>query len=168
MVYPTRFGRIIACSARMKMHLTETGSWTGILFDLMIDSGTAIFTGKDIYRGRFPDRMTLRSETIEQLEGALMLLEVFDWRTTYQPEDVGSTVDDGGSWSLDASNRGRSVSSRGDNASPSYRSANETTLHEERYGLLREATFEALRFSVPFGFKPNKLEAEQASGGNGG
>lgn len=152
----------------MKIHLTETSAWIGNLFDLRIDSGVASFKGSDIYSGRLPEKITLRPETLEQLDGALTMLEVFNWRDAYRPEDVGSTVDDGGSWSLDASNRGKSISSKGDNASPSYRSPDITTLHEERYGLLREAIFAALRFSVPFGFTSNKQPAEQVSGGNGG
>jgi hypothetical protein len=151
---------------RMKIHLTETSAWTGNLFDLMIDSGVATFTGSDSYSGRFPEKITLRPETLEQLDGAITMLEVFDWRDAYRPEDVGSTVDDGGSWSLDASNHGKSISSKGDNASPSYRSSDMTTLHEERYGLLREAIFAALRFSVPFGFTSNKQEAEQGGDGD--
>ena len=152
----------------MKIHLTETSAWTGNLFDLRVDSGVATFAGTDIYAGRFPETTTLRPETLQQLDGALTMLDAFDWRETYRPEDVGSTVDDGGSWSIDASNRGRSVSSTGHNAWPSYRSTDITALHEERYGLLREAIFAALRFSVPFGFAPNKQEAEHVVGGNGG
>jgi hypothetical protein len=111
--------------------------------------------------------MTLRQETIDQLEGVLRLLEVFDWRETYRPEDVGSTVDDGGSWSLEASDGGKSISSRGEDAAPGYRGSDTTSLHEERYGLLREATFAALRFSVPFRFTSKKQEAEHVVGGSG-
>lgn len=144
----------------MKIHLTETSAWTGNLFDLRIESGVATFMGTDIYMKRFPETMTLRPETMEQLGGALTFLEVFNWREVYRPEDVGSTVDDGGSWSLEASDRGKSVLTRGDNASPSYRSPNMTALHDERYGLLREAVFAALRFSVPFGYTPDKQSAQ--------
>jgi len=135
----------------MKIHLTETSAWTGNLFDLRIDSDVASFVGSDIYQDRFPETMTLRPETIEQIGGALTLLAIFDWREEYRPEDVGSVIDDGGSWSLVASVDGKSVHSRGFNASPSYGSPSTTTLHEERYGLLREAVFAALQFSVPFG-----------------
>ena len=152
----------------MKIQLTETSAWTGNLLDLRIDAGVATFSGSDIHAERFPETLTLRLETLEQLDGALTMLEVFDWRDAYRPEDVGSTVDDGGSWSIDVSNHGRSISSKGDNAWPSYKSADVTALHQERYGLLREAIFEDLHFSVPFGFRPNRQESEQVSGGNGG
>jgi|GEM_PF-2725561 len=150
----------------MKIHLTETSTWTGNLFDLRIDSGVATFTGSDIYKGRFPEMMPLRPETIKQVDDALTMLGVFDWREMYRPEDIGSVVDDGGSWSLDASNFGKSISSKGFNASPSYRSLSATTLHEERYGLVREAIFAALRYSIPLGSRPDKQEAEQAVDGN--
>lgn len=147
----------------MKIHLTETSAWTGSLFDLKIDSGVATFAGSDIYQGRFPETMTLRPETIDQIEGALTLLAVFDWREVYRPEDIGSVVDDGGSWSLDATVGGMKAHSTGFNASPSYGSPSTTTVHEERYGLLREAIFAALRISVPFGFRPKNQEAQQAA-----
>lgn len=145
----------------MKIHLTETSAWTGNLFDLKIDSGVATFAGSEIYQCRFPETMTLRPETIEQIDGALTLLGVFDWREEYRPEDIGSVVDDGGSWSLHASVGGMIVRSTGFNASPSYGSPSMTTVHEERYGLLREAIFAALRFSIPFGFRPKNQEAQQ-------
>lgn len=147
----------------MKIRLSETSAWTGNLFDLRIDSGVATFAGTSNYEGRFPATMTLRPETIEQLEGVFTMLNVFGWRVAYRPEDVGSTVDDGGSWSLEASSGGKSIFSRGDNASPSYNSSDVTSLHEERYGLLRDAIFAALRFSVPFGFTSNKQPAEQGA-----
>ena len=154
---------LLRCAKNMKIHLTEASAWTGYLFDLKIESGVATFAGSDIYQGRFPDTMSLRPETIEQIEGALILLAVFDWRELYRPEDIGSVVDDGGSWSLDASVGGMTVHSTGFNASPSFRSPSTTTIHEERYGLLREAIFAALRFSVPFSFRPKNQEAQQAA-----
>ena len=151
----------------MKLHLTEVSAWTGLLYDLQIESGTASFSGSDDYRDRFPGKFKLREETERQIEDVVELLSVFEWRARYRPEDVGSVVDDGGSWSLSATFGDRSVECRGENAFPGYRSSAATTLDEERLGLLRCGIFAALRLSIPFGFSSENQRAEQAMRGNG-
>lgn len=151
----------------MKLHLTQVSAWTGLLYDLQIESGTALFSGSDDYRDQFPGRFKLREESERQIEGVVELLSVFDWRARYRPEDVGSIVDDGGSWSLVVVVGDRSVESCGENAFPSYRSSADTALDEERLGLLRCGIFAALRLSVPFGFSSENQRAEQAMRGNG-
>jgi hypothetical protein len=150
----------------MKLHLTESSAWIGLLYDLKIESGEVSFTGSHIYDGRFPSRFKLRNESNGQIEDGIHLLDIFHWRPIYQPEDVGSTVDDGGSWSLSAIVGDRTVASAGQNAFPSYRSASTTALHEERFGLLRTTVFAALQLSVPFGYSAAKQKAEQDGGGN--
>lgn len=149
----------------MKLQLTERSAWTGDLFRLLIEADTATFWGSDVYTQKFPASMPLRGESIEELQGAMDLLGVFNWRAVYRSEDVGSIVDDGGSWCIKLSVSGRMMSSRGFNAYPSYKSSDMTTLNEERYGLLREAVFTALNRSVPYGFTLKRQEAEQNAAG---
>ncbi|HEY1123554.1 MAG TPA: hypothetical protein VGE67_18195 [Haloferula sp.] len=136
----------------MKLHLKEEGSWAGILFDLVISSGEVVFAGHESYAGRLPGKFTLREGSLERLEAAFGLLELPCWKPVYRPEDIGSVVDDGESWSLDVEFGGVRVSSRGSNAYPSFKLATETSLFGERWNLLREAVFSTLDFSVPFGW----------------
>jgi len=136
----------------IELKITERSAWTGDLYRLQIESGKAKFWGSDIYEGRFPDTMPLKEQSVEELDGAITLLGVLNWRKVYRPEDVGSVVDDGSSWELTLVTDQGKVSSKGYNASPSYKSSDITSLNEERFGLLREAIFTALNHSTPFDF----------------
>ena len=145
----------------MKLRITEKSAWTGILYEVSIDGDSASFTGAEIYRDRLPANIALRPESVQQLEDAISFLELQEWRDSYRPEDVGSVVDDGGSWHCVLEVAGSTTSSAGDNAFPSYSSPSATSLHEERFGLLRESVFAALKLSVPFGSYAGQTKAEQ-------
>ena len=149
----------------MKLRLTEKSAWTGLLYEVSIDGGVASFTGAEVYRDLFPAEVTLRPESLKQLEDAISFLELPRWRDSYRPEDVGSVVDDGGSWRVDFGAADKIMSSAGANAFPSYASPTTTTLYEERFGLLRESVFAALKLSVPLGSHAAQTNAEQAAGG---
>ncbi|MCW1926190.1 hypothetical protein OKA05_26770 [Luteolibacter arcticus] len=140
----------------MKLHLKEESSWTGTMYDLIIGSDAVVFAGFETYRDRFPAKFSLREGSLERLEAALKLLELESWKASYRPEDVGSVVDDGGSWTLDFEFRDRRVLSNGVNAYPSFRYPAETSLHEERWHLLKEAVFSTIGFSVPFGWNAKR------------
>ena len=144
----------------MKLRITENSAWTGLLYEVSIDGDAASFTGAEIYRDRLPTNIALRPESVQQLEDAIAFLELPRWRDSYRPEDVGSVVDDGGSWHVDLEVTDRIMRSAGDNAFPSYSSPSTTSLHEERFGLLRESVFAAIKLSVPFGSHAGQTKAE--------
>ena len=145
----------------MKLRITEKSAWTGLLYEVSIDGDAASFTGAEIYRDRFPANIALRPESVQQLKDATSFLELEQWRDSYRPEDVGSVVDDGGSWNCVLDVTGSIMRSAGDNAFPSYSSPSTTSLHEERFGLLRESVFAAIKLSVPYGCHAGQTKAEQ-------
>lgn len=135
----------------MKLLFKERSSWSkDDLFRITIEGDIATFWGNHNYTKLFSEFMRIGEEPLKELEGALDFLDVYNWQEFYSPSDIGILILDGGLWSLELSDDGRSVSSSGSNAYPSYKSVETTTLKPERYSLLRDFVFTALNSSNRF------------------
>jgi hypothetical protein len=117
------------------------------------------FRGSGDYERLVTQRIPASDEQIEAFFSALELIQVWDWRSDYDPEDVGATVDDGSSWSFIASDGPRQVRCGGVNAYPSYADARQTSLDGGRFTLLRAAMYEC------FGIETYIYLAKRATNG---
>src|SRR5579871_5759738 len=85
------------------------------------------FRGSGEYQRLVLQRIAVSVEQVASFFAALDLIEVWDWRNDYDPEDVGVTVLDGSAWSFVASFEGRDCRCGGVNAYPSFSDVNLTT-----------------------------------------
>jgi hypothetical protein len=86
-------------------------------------------------------RIPANDERIAAFKDALDLLDVWSWRSDYDPDDVGFMTDDGSSWSFAASIGDQQCKCGGVNAYPSFRDASQTTLDGGRYAMLLAAMY---------------------------
>jgi hypothetical protein len=73
---------------------------------------------------------------------ALELLQIWEWRSDYDPRDIETTVDDGSSWMFVASYGERQCRCGGVNAYPSFVDPRQTAMDRDRFGLLRAALYQ--------------------------
>ena len=92
-------------------------------------------------------------DRIESFIASLDLLDVWNWRPDYDPEECGDSVIDGMSWTIQGLIGGREINAGGGNAYPSFRDAAASSLDPERYAFL------VLAFHRSFGiqFSPNSV-----------
>jgi hypothetical protein len=116
---------------------------------------------------RLVTRRIPASETqIDEFFSAVDLIEVWDWRSDYDPSDVGATVDDGSSWSFTASDGERQCHCGGVNAHPSFADRNVTTLDRGRFALLLAALYDC--FGIEGYIQQARLFAASPKQGSGG
>lgn len=87
-------------------------------------------------------RIPASEQQIASFFAALDLIQVWDWRPDYDPDDVGVTVDDGSCWSFVASLGSRQCRCGGVNAYPSFGDPKVTTTNRGRFALLHAAMYE--------------------------
>lgn len=97
------------------------------------------FRGSGEYERLVLQRIPARVEQIDSFFAALELLQVWDWRSDYDPGDVGFAVMDGSAWSFSASFEERHCRCGGCNGYPSYADPKHTTIDRGRFTLLLAA-----------------------------
>lgn len=107
------------------------------------------FRSKGSYRDPAIGRVPVSERQLSRFVAALDLLDVWNWKRHYQPEDAGYMVDDGGSWSFKALIGGRSCATHGTNAYPAFEDASQTAIDAERLGLLLAAMQDILGITLP-------------------
>ena len=100
--------------------------------------------------------MPVTDAQIERFTAALDLLQVWEWRDDYDPEDIEIgcansltwVIEDGGAWWFKARLNERTCRSAGGNAFPSYADHRVSSLAAERFALLRTAFHETFAIDV--------------------
>ena len=70
---------------------------------------------------------------------ALDLIQVWEWRNDYNPDELGVEVCDGSAWSFSADIGGRNCHCSGTNSYPSFINPKQTTTKRGRFALLQAA-----------------------------
>ncbi len=90
------------------------------------------FRGSGEYQRLVLQRIPASVEQIASFRAALDLIQVWDWRNDYDPNDIGCVVEDGSAWTFVASFEGRDCRCGGVNAYPSFADVNLTTTDRGR------------------------------------
>lgn len=95
--------------------------------------------------GRYSHLVTQRipaSETqINSIIHAFNLLDVWQWRNDYHPNDLDREVLDGASWAFNVAFNDQTNRSAGSNAYPAFSDPAETSLSRDRFDLLVAAVY---------------------------
>jgi hypothetical protein len=116
------------------------------------------FRGSGNYERLVTRRIPASDAQIEEFFSALDLIQVWGWRSDYDPGDVGVTVEDGSSWSFVASGGSRECRCGGVNAYPSFADPKQTTVDRGRFALLHAAMYDC--FGIEDYIQEAKLSAE--------
>jgi hypothetical protein len=116
------------------------------------------FRGSGDFERLVTRRIPASDTQIEEFFSALDLIQVWDWRSDYDPGEVGATVEDGSSWTFVASTGSRECRCGGVNAYPSFADPKVTTLDRGRFALLRAAMYDC--FGIEGYIQQAKLFAE--------
>lgn len=100
------------------------------------------FRGSGEYEKLVLRRIPASPGQVADFLAALDLIEVWNWRSDYAPEDVARSVLDGSGWSFIASCEGRQCRCGGVNAYPSFADVSRTTTDRGRYALLVAAMYD--------------------------
>ena len=123
--------------AESKFELIEEAAFTGTT-SVRLKGNHIKFRGTNGEGDPLPARQPIpaANEQIDRLVAALDFLDVWNWKSHYDPVECGYTVFDGMSWSFSASIGGRECKTAGSNAFPSFLDAQEASLDAERYAFL--------------------------------
>lgn len=133
----------------LTVHVIFYGSFTWKL-----DRGLLCYRGTDGYHDPTMEPIPVSAEQIARFVELLDSLDVWHWKRDYEPEDIGYSVEDGGSWKFETRINGRTCQTAGTNAYPSLDDAAMTSLEPERFGRLLQG-FEEI-FRIP-PHKPNPV-----------
>lgn len=100
------------------------------------------FRGSGDYERLVLQRIPASAEQIASFCSALELIQVWEWRNDYDPNDIGFEVMDGSSWAFSASFEGRNCRCGGSNGYPSFADPKQTTTDRGRFALLRAAMYD--------------------------
>jgi hypothetical protein len=121
--------------------LSEQGAF-GSSYSWRLKDSEIRFRGSGDCEGLVLGRIPASDEQVASFLAALDLLQVWQWRNHYDPDDVDAAVDDGSVWSFSAELGGRSCRCGGANAYPSFADPSQTTLNRERFALLHTALYD--------------------------
>ncbi len=138
--------------------LSEEGAFNDS-FEWRLKEQEIRFRGSGAYANLVHRRIPASDEQIRAFTEALRLLEVWEWRNDYSPEDAGWMVDDGSAWKFEAEINGRICRCGGANAYPAYSSPLTTSMNRERFSMLEAALYDA--FSIEGYIHQAKLFAER-------
>lgn len=110
-----------------------------------LKEGELRYRGIREFAGLIEGRIPVSDGQIERFVAALDLLDSWNWRDDYHPQDVQMEVMDGGHWWFKAKLHDRVCNTAGENAYPSYHDPRQTTLNPERFELLRAGLYEAFQ-----------------------
>jgi hypothetical protein len=100
------------------------------------------FRGSGDYERLVLRRIPASEEQIASFFSALRLIQVWDWRDDYNPNDIGCEVEDGSSWTFLASMGPGQCRCGGVNAYPSFADPKRTTTDRGRFALLCAAMYD--------------------------
>lgn len=127
--------------------LTEQFAF-GSAYSWRLKEGEIRFRGSGHYEGLVLQRIPASDRQIASFVAALDLIEVWDWRNNYDPEDIGYTVLDGSTWSFTASFGTRECRCSGANGYPSFADPQQTTTDRGRFALLHAALIDCFGIEV--------------------
>ena len=100
------------------------------------------FRGSGDYERLVLQRIPASDKQITSFFCALEMIQVWDWRDGYNPNDIGWEVSDGSSWTFSASYGVRCCRCGGENAYPSFVDPKQTTTDLGRFALLIAAMYD--------------------------
>ncbi len=100
------------------------------------------FSGSGDFERLVTRRIPASDAQGDEFFAALELIQVWEWRSDYDPSDVGLAVLDGSSWSFIASDGERECRCGGVNAYPSFADHQVTTVDRGRFALLHAALYD--------------------------
>ena len=100
------------------------------------------FRGAGEFERLVTRRIPASDAQVDEFFAALELIRVWEWRSDYDPSDVGVAVQDGSSWSFIASDGERECHCGGVNAYPSFADHELTTVDRGRVALLHAALYD--------------------------
>ena len=121
--------------------LTEQSAF-GSQYSWRLKDSEIRFRGTGDFQRLVTRRIPASAAQVDEFFSALELLQVWDWRSDYDPGDVGATVEDGSSWSFIACDGERQGRCGGVNAHPSFADHKMTTLDRGRFALLHAALYD--------------------------
>ncbi|MFN3149159.1 hypothetical protein [Bremerella sp.] len=118
------------------LSVTDLSSWTVRIEDGLLVRETAPGLRLD-KSGLVPAlQVKVDDDHLGQFVEVVDFLEVWSWNSHYDPEECGTRIFGGTSWSLSVKMDGRNCHASGENAYPSFADVNKTSLREERFGML--------------------------------
>jgi hypothetical protein len=105
------------------------------------------FRGSGEYAQLVTRRIPASDKQVDDFFAAIELIQVWDWRSDYHPNDVGLEVFDGSVWSFMASDGARECRCGGVNAYPSFADPNVSTTNRGRFAMLHAAFYDCFGIS---------------------
>ena len=128
--------------------LTEEFAF-GSRYSWRLKEGEIRFRGTGDYERLVLRRIPASEEQIAEFLAALELIRVWEWRSDYDPNDVGSATEDGSAWFFSASFGGRNCRCGGANGYPSFADPKQTTTGRRgRFVLLQAAMYHCFGIEV--------------------
>jgi hypothetical protein len=124
--------------------LTEEFAF-GSMYSWRLKESEIRFRGTGDYERLVMRRIPASEKRIELFFSALDLIQVWEWRSDYDPSDFGAMVDDGSSWTFVAAIGPRKCRCGGMNAYPSFADPKKTTADRGRFALLHAAMYDCFR-----------------------
>lgn len=93
------------------------------------------FRGAGRYSQLVSQRIPASESQVDSIIHAFDLLQVWQWRSDYDPQDVDVAVCDGSSWTFNVAFNGKTHRAAGFNAYPSFADPAETSLSRDRFDL---------------------------------
>lgn len=101
--------------------------------------------GTGVFEHLVAPRISASNAQVDEFFSALDLIQVWDWRSDYDSDDLGALVEDGSSWRFIASDGERQCRCGGVNAQPSFADHTVSTLDSGRLMLLYAALYDCFR-----------------------
>lgn len=114
----------------------------GSQYSWRLKEGEIRFRGSGEYQRLVLRRIPASEAQIASFLAALDLLQVWEWRSDYDSQDVGCLTLDGSSWSFTASFGVRNCACGGVNGFPSFEDPKKTTPDRGRLSLLQAALYD--------------------------
>jgi hypothetical protein len=152
--------------------LTEQSAF-GSQYSWRLKESEIRFRGTGDFERLVTRRIPASDAQVDAFFSALELIHVWDWRSDYDPRDVGVIVDDGSSWTFTASDGQRECKCGGVNAYPSFVDPKSTTVDRGRFALLRAAMYQCFEIegyiqqARLFAQHPTSGEPDAAADGGG-
>ena len=138
------FGEKKRFSMQPMFTLTEQSAF-GSQYSWRLKDSEIRFRGSGVYKHLVTRRIPASEARVEAFFAALELIQVWVWRSDYDPSDIDVTVEDGSSWSFNVSDGSRECRCGGVNAYPSFTDPKLTTTDRGRFALLHVAMYECFR-----------------------
>ena len=121
--------------------LTEQSAF-GSQYSWRLKESEIRFRGSGDYEGLVLQRIPASEEQIASFRAALDMIQVWDWRDDYDPNDIGYSVADGSAWTFSATLGERSCRCGGVNGYPAFNDPQQTTTDRGRLALLQAALYD--------------------------